>query len=228
MTLRSWLLLIALLGAAPVSAAAQAVAPSDASGGVTIGMWAGVAEHSREILFGHARGTDVAVAALRLAHTFSRSDRLAFDYVADIVPAAWVSMPPRVAPAAQKPCPPQEYCAHRNAGALDTFSVRRAVFGFGGAPFGLQMRLRPTARVQPFVAGTAGALWFREPVPSPRAGRFNFTAELGGGVLLLPSPGFGVLLGYKLHHISNGGTQRANPGIDSNMFYVGVQRMSLH
>jgi hypothetical protein len=68
------------------------------------------------------------------------------------------------------------------------------------------------------------ALWFREPVPGAEAGRFNFTAEVGGGILFRPTRALGVTVGYKLEHISNGGTRPFNPGIDNNMFYIGLVR----
>jgi hypothetical protein len=106
------------------------------------------------------------------------------------------------------------------------FAGQRAVYGFGAAPLGLELRLAPRRTVQPFLTASGGALWFREPVPAAEAGRFNFTAEVGAGVLVRPSRAFGVMVGYKLQHISNGGTRRSNPGIDNNMFYVGVVRSS--
>jgi hypothetical protein len=56
------------------------------------------------------------------------------------------------------------------------------------------------------------------------AGRFNFTAEAGAGVLVRPARALGVTVGYKLEHISNGGTRRFNPDIDNNLFRIGLVR----
>jgi hypothetical protein len=116
-------------------------------------------------------------------------------------------------------CDPKQPCDYRTA-----FVEGRSVRGFGAAPLGIQLRLAPSARVQPFFTASGGALFFAQPVPSEYAGRFNFTAEVGAGALCHVTRTLGVIAGYKLQHISNGGTRRNNPGIDNNLFYLGLAR----
>jgi hypothetical protein len=192
--------------------------PADAS---SIGAWVGLAHNSPGRPFGTSVGNDLAMAAIRLTRTLHQSPHWSLDYSADIVPVALVSVPRDADPGVSNPCDPRvPTCA-----LFASFPQKRAIYGFGGAPLGIQLRLAPRRNVQPFLTASGGALWFREPVPSPRAGRFNFTAEVGAGVLFRATRSLGVTVGYKLQHISNGGTQRANPGIDNNMFYVGLVRL---
>ena len=186
---------------------------------VVFGGWAGLAQNSRAGLLGHARGRDVAIVAVQAAWTISRSDRLAVDYVVDVMPGAWESTPRRGGspnPAPGAPCG-SEVCSLRSASA-----GQDAVYGVGAAPLGLRIRFRPHAALQPYVAASGGALWFRHPVPTPDAARFNFIADLGGGVRYARPGRIGVMAGYRLQHISNGGTAAVNPGLDAHMFYLGI------
>ena len=183
-----------------------------------MGVWGGLAQNSPTGLFGHTRGRDLAVAAVRVGWTVSRSDRVAADYVVDVFPAAWLSAPRTPPPHLGGPCP-SDPCNVRAA-----FAGQRAVRGVGAAPLGIELRLRPAGRVQPFLAASGGALWFLEPVPAAGGARFNFTADLGAGVLLAGSGPLEAMAGYKLHHLSNGGRAIVNPGVDGHMLYVGLMR----
>ena len=57
--------------------------------------------------------------------------------------------------------------------------------------------------------------------PSFGGTRFQFTADVGGGVEIRLKDKKAVTLGYKYYHISNGNRGIVNPGIDNNLFYVG-------
>lgn len=103
--------------------------------------------------------------------------------------------------------------------------IREApVYGAGITPFGLALHARRTSRVRPFVAAAAGGLWFTRNTPVPGARRFNFTAEFGGGVELVRASGGSVVLAYRRHHLSNAGSARENPGLDGDVFTVGLFR----
>lgn len=92
----------------------------------------------------------------------------------------------------------------------------------GGSPIGAQVNFLHYRRVQPFVTGGGGFLYFDRRMFGT-AQRFNFTAQFGGGLQLFSSGRRAALdLGYKYHHISNGYLDRLNPGMDSQMFFVGV------
>ena len=200
------------------AASAQSTDPEHLGEASGIGAWAGLARHSPGGPFGRSVGNNLTMIAVRRTRTFRRSANWSLDYSADLVPVALVSVPARFDTVAVKPCDPQAPTCPFKEIAVG----QRAVYGLGGAPFGLQLRLAPTARVQPFLTTAAGGLWFRDPVPHPQAGRFNFAAEVGAGVLYRPTRSVGVIAGYKLQHISNGGTRPYNPGIDNNLFYLGL------
>jgi hypothetical protein len=199
---------------------AQSSAASPAADAASIGAWVGLAHNSPGRPFGTSAGNDLTMAAVRLTRTIHESPGWSLDYSADLVPFAVVTTPRDTGIVVVRPCNSSPFgCTFRTP-----LVEKRVVHGFGGAPFGIQLRLAPRRSVQPFLTASGGALWFREPVPGVNAGRFNFTAEVGAGILLRPTRAFGVTAGYKLQHISNGGTQRSNPGIDNNMFYVGLAR----
>jgi hypothetical protein len=217
---RTTIIMSMLLGTTSAPCVAQAAAPERLAGASSIGAWAGLARHSPGGPFGNSTGNDLAIVAVRLTRTLHQSSHWSLDYSADLVPAAWVSRAPNADTLVVLPCDGNETgCVFRTS-----FPGRRRIHGFGAAPLGLQLRLLPNGRVQPFFTASGGGLWFSEPVPSERAGRFNFTAEVGAGALCHVTRTLGVIAGYKLQHISNGGTRPYNPGIDNNLFYLGLAR----
>lgn len=123
---------------------------------------------------------------------------IALRYVADVVPWAMVGDP------------------HGPDGSLGY------AHGAGGSPVGLQMNFLPDRRVQPFVTGGGGFLYFNRQMFGTKQ-QFNFTAQFGGGVQLLsPSRRTSLYLGYLYHHISNANMDRTNPGLGSHTLFVGV------
>jgi lipid A 3-O-deacylase PagL len=182
-------------------------------------VWFGEAHNSPSNIFGHTKGRDLFMSAVRIQRPFAQGSNVVVDYVLEVIPATWVSG------RAAKPsgdtvyasCPRNETCV---------FPVENAhgVFGFGASPAGLDVRFFPDASVQPFFSIGAGAVWFHEPVPVDYANRFNFLLNAGAGILVAPRGPVGVILGYRLAHISNGGTSPANPGLDNHILYVGLVR----
>jgi hypothetical protein len=182
------------------------------------GVWGGLAQNSRPGLFGAMPGRDVAITALRMTIPLGAASWVAWDWVGDLVPAAWVSMPSEEFIAG--PCGGQPVCGLRIG-----FAGQDAAYGIGAAPLGIQLRFRPGHVVQPYLGMGAGMLWFQREIPFERAAQLNFTADAGGG-LMIGKPGhLGVMAGYKLHHISNAGTARRNPGMDNYMIFVGLLRV---
>jgi len=66
-----------------------------------------------------------------------------------------------------------------------------------------------------------GFLYFQHAIPVPHSSHFNFTPEIGLGVAFFLAPKRALTLGYKLHHISNAGVGRSNPGMNSHVIYAG-------
>lgn len=96
--------------------------------------------------------------------------------------------------------------------------------GIGLSPLGWRWNLEPRGRVAPFAEVGGGALWTTAPVPAATTGS-NFTAHAGVGVRVLGHNGHGVVVGYRLHHISNGNRLRRNPGVNAHMLTLGWTRV---
>ena len=92
--------------------------------------------------------------------------------------------------------------------------------GAGVVPLGWRWNLEPRARLLPYLEVGGGALWTSEAVPAGTTGS-NFMTHAGGGVRLVGSGGHGVIVGYRLHHISNGNRIAQNPGVNAHMLVIG-------
>ena len=183
--------------------------------------WGGLARNSPDHIWGAEPGRDVAITALRIGWPMARRAGVAVDYVVDLVPAAWVSMP-RVPANVVDACnkrPPGSPCSIRTS-----YGDGNAARGFGAAPVGIEARFRPGATVQPYASIGAGLLRFGEQVPVAGAATLNITADVGGGALVAVPGAFRLMVGYKFYHISNGGSASQNPGLDSHMAVIGVRR----
>jgi hypothetical protein len=50
----------------------------------------------------------------------------------------------------------------------------------------------------------------------------NFSSHAGGGARLRLAGRWGVVVGYRFQHLSNGSRAPHNPGINSNVGYLGL------
>lgn len=99
--------------------------------------------------------------------------------------------------------------------------------GVGVTPLGWRWNLEPHGRLAPFAEVGGGALWTSAPIPLRTTGS-NFTAHAGLGLRVLGGNGHGLVVGYRLHHISNGNRLRRNPGVNAHMLTVGWTHVSRH
>ena len=171
--------------------------------------WTGVSFDSRGPL-GAVPGRKFFLAAVRYHLALFRVGPVRFRYVADAIPVAIVTNNPD---------------ADAFAFASDTVlrvgpGPRGAVYGFGASPIGFEIAPLSTGAVEIVAGGTGGFLSFARPVPFRNARRFNYTFELSAAARFLVRSHFAVAVGYRLHHLSNAGTGRINPGLDANLFYV--------
>lgn len=74
---------------------------------------------------------------------------------------------------------------------------------------------------------SAGFLLFANPMLAANASRFNFVAEADVGVRFALPDGREIVVGYRRHHLSNGGLAEVNPGLNSHVLYVGLWLDSL-
>jgi len=100
----------------------------------------------------------------------------------------------------------------------------KPVYGAGVSPFGFKLRIGSSPRIRFFGASSVGGLWFTRNVPVPDARRFNFTFEYGGGIEAGGARQRTITIGYKFHHLSNANSAAFNPGLDSDVLYIGVSR----
>jgi hypothetical protein len=67
-----------------------------------------------------------------------------------------------------------------------------------------------------------GPMWSEKAIPASTS-RFNFSTQLGAGVVLMPRARFPLLIGYRYRHLSNGGYSPRNPGFNISAIVLGVQ-----
>lgn len=167
------------------------------------GIWIGYSPHSF-VLQGTSLHRQLFLINLEYARRLAVRGPLTLKYTAGIVPLALEMQPTSY------------YIVHRSV------LKNRAgiIFGAGANPFGLQLNIGHR-KLQPFVNSSAGFLYFDRQVPSPASSQFNFTFNFGGGIQFFTASRRSFTVGYKYHHLSNAETGTINPGIDSNVIYVG-------
>ena len=93
-------------------------------------------------------------------------------------------------------------------------------FGIGLVPANFRVWIGGE-RIRLQADASGGFIWFAQPLLAANATRFNFTGSVGLALRLEIPGGRRAVLGYRIHHASNGGTGDVNPGIDSRQIYVG-------
>lgn len=162
------------------------------------GVWGGIS-FDATTLIGKTPDARFGEIGLRYGRVLLTNEDLAFSWTIDAIPVAVLSVLP----------------------TGPTLRSRDRTYGAGLSPIGLRLNFRRQQKVQPFASGTGGFLFFTRNVPDPRAARFNFTYNFGGGVQIVNDSGRAITIGYKYHHISNGYHSPINPGIDVQMIYAG-------
>ena len=170
-----------------------------------LSVWGGFSPDSNTSLIGRTPDARFGIVALRYARRFNNSDSINLKYTADIIPAAFLNYP--------------DIEIVRNPPSFAI--VRPTRYAFGAAPLGLQINFRPRKKVQPFISATGGFLYFRQRTPNFAGTRFNFTADLGGGLEIRLKEKRALTIGYKYYHISNAERGVINPGFDNNLIYLG-------
>jgi hypothetical protein len=110
------------------------------------------------------------------------------------------------------------------AGPVTIEGHHRPVAGLAFSPIGLESVLSAGRRWELFTNGAVGGVWFTRQVPVLGARAFNFTFEVGGGLMWRTGPATRVRFGYMFHHLSNAHTAYQNPGIDAHVLVFGFER----
>ena len=184
----------------------------------TIGAWAGASFYAPVgTWFGHTPDRHLYLAGARGEWVLETAGPFALAATIDVIPLAVVSHNPTYRVVEFSPTPTEKSRIKEMTGAAP-------VYGAGLNPIGLELFGSRVAGARLYLAGAAGGLWFTRETPEPNARRFNFTFEYGGGLRLPLRSGRSLLLGYKFHHLSNAYTAPRNPGLDGNVFYLGLTR----
>lgn len=154
---------------------------------------------------GITNNRDLFLLNLQYARVLGTTENTTIKYTAGLVPVAIVNQP-------------AEWFLPSTGSAY--LLPQEKIYGAGIDPIGFQWNFRRKHAWQPFLNTHGGFLYFTEQVPVPESSQFNFTFSFGAGVQVFRGTR-ALTLGYKFHHISNAQTGHYNPGIDSNLFYVG-------
>jgi lipid A 3-O-deacylase PagL len=179
-----------------------------------VGPYVGVARHS---LVGTHLGVtpdrNHLLIGLHATARFVRSRRWILSYAPDVAPLLLISNNPRY-----------RHLDEAGGGRITVEDGRGAVTGFAISPIGLEAQIQLTSRWRAYTAGAAGVVWFTREVPTAYSRAFNYTFEVGGGVLWRYRSRNSLRVGYKFHHLSNLYTAPNNPGIDGAVFLLGFER----
>ena len=171
-----------------------------------LGFWAGYSPDN-PTLIGRTTDRPFFDVNVQYAHVMITGNNWALKYIAEIVPVAIIEQPQQGHTMSGKP--------------EDLPGSKQNIYGAGISPFGLQMNLRRGSMLQPYINGTAGVIYFTDKVPVEDSSNFNFMLGLGAGIEVWYRENQSLIFGYKYQHISNAGTAPQNPGVDSNLFYIG-------
>ena len=181
----------------------------------TIGPYVGVSMHSPVgRLWGLTPDRSHVLVGIRATFPVIQGRRWTFAYAPEAIPLIVVTNNPTYASVPRGPGRPPTLVVNGQA----------PVAGAGIAPVGFELRWAAADRFGMFGGSTIGALWFTRRVPVPNARAFNFTFDVGGGVRWRVGERLWLRAGYKFHHLSNAMTAPENPGIDAQVFYVGLER----
>ena len=165
---------------------------------------------------GTIQGRSLFLTGVRVHYVVETFRGLALAYTADVIPAAVVSDNPRWRW--------HEVYADGHVYEFKDTVDSTSVYGAGLSPLGLHLSAPVWRGVRVFGAGSVGGIWFTREMPVPYAQGFNYALEFGGGLDVAAGATHVVVIGFKVHHLSNMNAALANPGLDGHVFYVGVMR----
>lgn len=201
-------------GPVPTSSPSDSLAlsPHPPSAWNQVSLWIGGTSLNGQLI-GKVRRSTIGMLGLRYHRRLSpapnsRRAGLTYTYMIDLLPVVALSIPSGTVP-------------QSSLSDETTFTDGITTYGVGVAPLGLRINYRTEGRVEPFIAGSTGAMYFLRAFPDGRGRRLNFMVDAGGGLEVRLTPATTLSIGYRYHHLSNGFRGAINPGIDSHLFHVG-------
>jgi hypothetical protein len=194
-------------------------AHTDRFAATSIEAWAGYSPGSTTAgVLGRHGGVTLSLGALRFNHRVRVSERRALYYTLDLIPLARVTPLIEYKTSSGQTIPSVFQCAPP---AHDCNRIATPARGIGFNPLGWTVVFGGHGAAQWRLGATAGALMFDRPAPSDLAARFNFTAAIEAGWQIMKRHGNGVLVVYRLHHLSNAGTAEDNLALLSHVISIG-------
>ena len=96
--------------------------------------------------------------------------------------------------------------------------------GIGLVPLRLTVPFTGRSKLNyPFFDTGFGFLLFEEHFPNNNGTLLNVTIDASIGYNFRISENSSLAIGYRFHHLSNAGTGKVNPGIDSNMIVISLR-----
>lgn len=149
----------------------------------------------------------LSLFGIRYSRVLAANHIFVFSYTPEIIPAALLTEPAFGSFTLPTRVPP--------------ITHTQPTYGAGANPLGLEFLFLPGHRIQPFVSSNVGFLYFSRNVPSIFAAQFNFAADGRAGVRIPLHGRKAISAAYVFHHFSNGFQAPDNPGVDSQMIYLG-------
>ena len=106
--------------------------------------------------------------------------------------------------------------------AFMVFQDSTAVYGINLTPALVKWNIRTKGKIVPYLEWGAGLLFTASDVPDGTSS-FNFTPQAGVGLQIFSREKRAVRIGFRYMHISNGGLNRPNPGINTLQLMVGYE-----
>jgi hypothetical protein len=163
--------------------------------------------------FAEIRERNMFATSLRAEWVLENAGPLALSSTMELVPMALVN---RRAGAVRDCWPEPNGRTHCQAASNE------ATYGSGLFPFGLKFYALNGAHARLFATGSTGLMVFSRDMPVAGSRRLNFAIEYGGGAEVSTVKGGVIVVGWKFQHMSNAYTAPENPGLDLNMFYLGL------
>jgi hypothetical protein len=147
----------------------------------------------------------LTMVEIELSRPISGRSAIGLEYHGRVVPVAYVRGNP--VSAAQRS--PQGW-------QMPSDTERSSTLGVGIEPVGLRLWIgSSTIRVEGDFA--VGIIGFFEPLLAANATKANAVFEVGVAARVSR-----LVFGYRKHHLSNAGLGEVNPGLDSNLIFLGV------
>ena len=168
-------------------------------------------------------GSGAHLAEIRERNMFSTSLRaewvlenaglLAVSTTMELVPLATVS---------RRNGPLRDCWTEPNGRSRCQAAESQPTIGSGLIPFGLKIYALNGSRGRLFATGATGVMLFSRDMPVTGSRRMNFSVEYGVGAEAGGVRGGVIVVGWKFQHMSNAYTAQENPGLDVNLFYLGL------